>query len=306
MKISNAKTGDIYALSNAILWSFFPILSALSLNSIGPFFSLILSNTVSGAILALIMWRKKLWNELLKKDQWKNLLYISLILSTAFYGLVFLGLQYTTSGNAGIILLMEILFSYFYFGLREKEKFNTVHILGSLLMIIGAITILFPGNIEVNKGDFLILIATMIAPFGNAFQKRARQSISSTSIVFGRFTFSLPFLFILAFIFDPIPSLQNIQTSFFAILMNGIFVFALSKILWVEAIHRIPVARSLSFETISPPLTLLFGYFILSQTPTLWQILGVIPIIIGTMCILKDTPTSQVPRVSEKPRHPQS
>lgn len=286
--MSQEKVGVTYAIINAMLWSFFPILSALSLVSLGPFYSLLLSNFAGACVLALIMWRKNLWHELFKKDQWANLFYIALILSVSFYGLIFIGLKYTTTGNTGIILLMEILFSYIYFGIREKEKYHTLHIVGSCLMVIGAAIVLFPGKIDLNKGDLLVLIATMIAPFGNAFQKRARTSISSTSVVFGRFTFSLPFLIVLAYIFDPIPTASDIQSSLPVVLLNGIFMFAISKILWVESIHRIPVARSLSFETLSPPLTLLFGYLIISQTPTIWQITGVIPIMIGTICLLQN------------------
>jgi drug/metabolite transporter (DMT)-like permease len=68
---------------------------------------------------------------------------------------------------------------------------------------------------------------------------------------------------------------------------NGIFIFGLSKILWVEAIHRIPITKTISLACIQPLLTMIFAYFFLRQSATVVQLLSLVPMAVGMLLLTR-------------------
>ena len=203
-----------------------------------------------------------------------------------FYGLVFVGLKYTTAGNASIVLLMEVFFTFLIFSLRYNERHKSLHIFGAIMMCLGAAIILFPGRISLNKGDILILAATMFAPVGNFFQQRARKRISSENILFLRAFIVCILFFFMGIAYENLPIFPNIKASLPMILFSSIMIFGVSKILWIEGINLISVSRAISLSTFSPVFTLFFAYMVLHEIPTIWQIIGFIPIAFGAIMIL--------------------
>ena len=81
-----------------------------------------------------------------------------------FYGITFYGIKYTTTINASIFGLSEVFFSYLFFGIlftNKKSSWN--ELLGTGLMLIGGLIVLFPGKFQVNFGDLFIIIATLFS-----------------------------------------------------------------------------------------------------------------------------------------------
>lgn len=287
MKLTREQEGILIIITEAILWSFFPIITLLIYQYISPLFTLALGNLFAIFFFGIIIVFRKKWHEFKNKSGIKDVFIASIFISLLWI-FVFIGLQKTTAGNASIILLMEILFSFLYFGILHKEKFTISHILGATIMIIGAMFILFPGKIELKSGDLIILIGTMFPPIGNYFQQKARKKLSAETLLFSRNLISLPIIFLLAyFLKEPIPTLIKLQNAILLLVINGFFMFGISKILWIEGIHRISISKAISFNTISPAFTLIFAYFLLNEIPTPWQLLGFLPILIGGILITK-------------------
>ena len=69
------------------------------------------------------------------------------------------------------------------------------------------------------------------------------------------------------------------------LLISGIFLFGVSKILWIESIHRISVTKANALESIAPLFTIIFAWIILQQQPTLWQALSFAPSFIGVLLL---------------------
>ncbi len=287
MKLPDERIGSIMIFFEAFLWSLFPILTLLSYKTLSPLFTYSLIMLFSGLTLTLIITLRKKWHELREWSAIKYTLISTFFIGFLFYFLIFIGLKYTTSGNASIVALMEIFFSYIIFNLWYKEKQKGLHLLGAFLMVFGALFILFPGKILFNKGDILILIATIFPPIGNYFSQKARKIISSEMMLFLR-TMVVGIIFTaLSFMFSTTPSFSDFNNALPWILISSIFLFTISKILWIEGIHRIPVTKAISLSTISPVFTLFFAYLIFHDVPTLWQVLGFIPMAIGVFLILK-------------------
>lgn len=155
-------------------------------------------------------------------------------------------------------------------------------------MLMGTLIVLYPNTTKLHLGDLLILMATMIAPFGNYYQQRARETVSSEMILFIRSSISTPVVLIFAYLLRDKFSIMDVKSSAVFILINGFLLLGFSKILWVEGIHRISVTKSNALASISPPLTLLFAWFFLDDIPTRFQLFSIVPIIIGMVLLSID------------------
>jgi len=240
---------------------------------------------LAALFFAVILSIKKKWHEIRNKEALKNIFWATFFIGVLFYVLYYFGLRYTSAGNASIIALTETFFSYLLFHVWQKNYIPAQHIIGSALMVVGAFIVLYPNASHFQLGDILILGAAFIAPFGNFFQQRARKIVSSESIMFVRSLISTIVIFLLAYMSKASFSYYNFKNSFIFILINGVFMFGFSKILWIEGIHRISVTKSNALSGLSPLITLLFAWIFLRNLPTVWQLFSFIPMFLGLMLL---------------------
>ncbi|MFH1375658.1 MAG: DMT family transporter [Patescibacteria group bacterium] len=280
MLLSKTRQGELIILAEAVLWGAFPVLALLAYEHLSPIRTLAWSSLFAACFFAVLFCWQKRWRELLIREAWLPILMGTLISGILYYLFYFLALRSTTVGNAAIIAQMEIWFSLLFFGLiLRKENYTASAITGALLMFGGVAVVLFPGKLEINIGDILILLAALIAPVSNNFQQKARKKVSAITLLFVRSTIATPFLFAFAGFWEPVG-----KTGFTAalpfLLVSGILLFGLSKIFWVEGIHRIPVAKAASLNTLVPVCALIYALLFLGEIPTLWQLAG-LPLVIG-------------------------
>ncbi|MBU0757613.1 MAG: DMT family transporter [Nanoarchaeota archaeon] len=280
-------SGDALGILTFFINSFFPIFSVLALLKVLPLFTAAFSVFFQLIFFAALFVIQNRWKELKKTKAWKYIAvttFTNTILATI---LLFFGLQKTTAGNASLVLLMEILFSFLFLGILKKEKVTRQNIIGVIIMMIGATIIFFPKTTGINSGDFLILLCTILYPIGNYMQQKVRKEISTTTIMLLRSILGSLFLFIFAYIYSTPPTIVDLRQSALFLAANGILFFGIVNILWLEAIHRIPITKAISFSTMTPVFTMMFSYFILKEIPTIYQILGAVPIIIGAHLVIK-------------------
>ena len=280
------RKGEIYMLLLSLLESWFPIFSLFSIALVGAMFSFAFSVSIATLIfMALVIYQKKL-PELFNKKARKDLLLTTFFINLLFL-LVFTGLKYTTAGNMAVIIFMQLFFAYLYFNVLGDHKLSTMHTVGAVIMAVGALLVLIPQDLSLNKGDLIIFIAAALAPFANLYQKRARSYVSSESILAFRNIVALPILFGIALLTEPIPSQENFLNAVPYILAIGFLVLGLSKVLYIEALHRISITKVSAMLALIPLFTLIFAYFTLHEVPQLRQVFGIIPILIGGYLITK-------------------
>jgi drug/metabolite transporter (DMT)-like permease len=146
-----------------------------------------------GSILVLgFAWSylKRDWG--LIRQHWKMILLLSILGVASFNTLVYTGLQYTTAINA---LLMQsampvliVLMSYLFF----RETVRVIQGVGILLSLMGVLTIVGQGRLEVltslslNLGDLLVFIAvTLYAAYSALLRRRpAIHPLSFIAVTF--------------------------------------------------------------------------------------------------------------------------
>ncbi|MDX1295210.1 MAG: DMT family transporter [Sulfurimonadaceae bacterium] len=284
------REGELFVVILCLLESWFPILALFAIPVIGALYSYALVITVATAVLiCILIWKKQLHLLLLPEAQ-KDLLLTSFFITLLFV-LIFLGLQYTTAGNMAVIIFLQLLFSYLYFNVFGSEKMTLLHTWGALLMGIGAVVVLFPEELTLNRGDWLILPAAAVAPVANLYQKRARRYVSSMTILTYRNLAALPFVSLLAWSLEPQPGLQTLQGALPYIIAIALLVYVAAKILWVEALHRISITKVSALTAVLPIFTLFFAYIVLNEVPSIRQLAGILPILVGGYLITRPEPS---------------
>jgi len=284
--MTKEREGELLMLGLALLESWFPILSIVSMSYIGALHTYAFSLVIALVFFLAIMAKRNRFVELKNKEAYKDLFLTSFWI-TALFTLVFIGMRYTTAGNMAVIIFLQLLFAYLYFNVFGKEKMDTLHLVGALIMGVGALIILIPDEMTFNKGDLLILAGAIIAPFANLYQKRARTFCSSETILGFRTVVGLPFIALLAWAYEPAIQYENFIHALPYLLFIGIVIYVISKIMWIEALHRISITKVSAMMGLVPMMTLLFAYLYLHEIPQLRQILGIIPILIGGYLLTK-------------------
>lgn len=280
------RKGEFFALSLTLIEAWFPIFASFTVAALGGlhayFYSLLI------AVLFLAVWwglRGKI-HEIKNRQAWSDLAMTSLFI-TSLFALTFVGLQYTSATNVAIILFLQILFSYLFLGRRKEEALDLQHAFGALLMTLGALLVLFPGEFALRLGDGLVLLAAMIAPVANFYQKKSRAQVSSETILLTRSLIALPFILGLAVWFEASPSWESLSSQWLWLLLTGFLVFFVGKVLWVEAIYRLPITKVNALFAFAPLMTMGLAYAVLDETPELFQVMGMVPILFGGYLITR-------------------
>lgn len=280
--MNQERIGEFSILSKALIWSLFPIVTGVLVGVFTPIFALALSTTIAAGFFAIALTIQNKWHELLVREAWMDLFWVAMLNGVLFYGLFFTGLQYTSAGNASIIAMTEVFFTMVILGrVTKKEALNSATVIGGTLMVIGTLPIVFQGTFTPNPGDLLILLAAASAPFGNLYTKQARTRVGPTAILFVRSVIAGISLFALSYAIDgafPTTIPLGLLALFF---MNGLIMLGFTKILWIEGIHRLTISKAISLLATNPVFTLFFAYLILGDIPTIFQLSGLVPILIG-------------------------
>lgn len=285
MELNKEKKGEVLVLSAALLGALFPVITILSYNTLSPLVSFGGSTFFAAIFFAIALTIRKKWHELKNIHALKDQLMTTLILGIIFYLLYFFGLQRTSAGNASIIALSEVFFGYLFFQIYRKDYLPGQHKIGAVLMVIGALIVLLPKMQNFTGGELLILLAAMIAPIGNFYQQRARKLVSSESIMFTRSLISTLFILLLIIVFKVPLSYPDLRSSLVVLLINGVVLFGFSKILWVEGIHRVSITKANALGSIMPIFTIFFAWLLLQDSPTVWQLLSIIPTSLGVILL---------------------
>jgi len=284
--ISKQHKGEAYVLGLSFIEAAFPLFAVFTVVNLGAMHAYFYSLLIATTLLTLwVLFRKK-FSELKRRHAYKDLLLTSFYITTVF-SLVFIALNYTSPSHVMIILFLQVLFSYLFLGRQPNESLPVIHLLGVVLMSIGAVIILFPQDFQFNLGDLLVLLAAMLAPIANLYQKRARQYVSGETILLVRGLIALPVIYLLASLFENSPSWLIIQQQFVWLFLTGFLVFMVAKLLWIESLHLLPITKVNALFALSPLLTIALVYVFLGDTPSWIQLLGAIPIVLGSIFITR-------------------
>jgi len=262
-----------------------PVVAVLTYGTLPSLVSLAACLVPAVIFLAVVITVRKRWKEVFNPKLVPYIAGIVFFIGVLYYGIWYVGLSLTTPGNVSIITLSEVLTSFLFFNIFRKELFSRSYMLGAFLMLLGAGIVLFSNYDGTHRGDILIFVATLFPPIGNYFQQKARDIASSETILFLRNLFTIPVIVALALLLGMPIVLGDIYKMWPLLVLNGVLVFGISKVLWVEAIHRISVTKASALASLAPLLTMLFAWILLKQEPTIWQLASFVPFFLGVLLL---------------------
>ncbi|WP_373034173.1 DMT family transporter [Sulfurovum sp.] len=284
--MTREREGELLMLGLTVLESWFPILSIVAMSYVGALHTYMYSLVIALFFYIAIMYKRKRFSELKNKAAYKDLL-LTTFWITSIFTLIFIGMRYTTAGNMAVIVFLQVLFSYLYFNVLGKEKMDRLHLIGAIIMVLGALIILIPEDFTLNKGDMLILASAAMAPIVNLYQKRARVYCSAETILGFRTVVGLPFVALLAYLLEPSVSYENFMSALPYLFLIATGVYVAAKIMWIEALNRMSITKLSAMLALMPVMTLFFAYIYLDEVPEFRQLVGIVPVLIGGYLITK-------------------
>ncbi len=285
---SKKSTGRRTVFAETALWSLFPILTASTLAHVPPFTALTISTAVVCLILLATILATKHFSELRNAFAWKHAGLAAYCIDVVYYSFIFVGLTMTSPGNAAIIGLCEVFSSYILFNVLRGERIPTLHRIGGVLVVSGALIILCNGYTGFNYGDILIFLSICIAPLGNLFQKKAAAVVHHSTVILMRALIALPILIGLTFIFESSEPLLLTSGVIWALAINGLLI-ATTRLLWLVSITDLPPAEACALSSTGPLLTIIVMWILFNIAPSPVQLISVPFIIVGVFLLSRDT-----------------
>jgi drug/metabolite transporter (DMT)-like permease len=238
------------------------------------------------ASLTLLIWTLIAGNY--KKVTRKELLGITV---AGFFGIVLYfifentGMQYTTAANASMIVAAVPVFTYFTEAIFFQMKITLKMICCLILSVIGVYFIISTqGRLDFSATSFwgnLLVIGAMICwVIYVIINGRFTEKFSSIYLILLQSTTSI-FLFV-PFVVPEIPRWRPLTPpAIFNLFYLGIFCSAFSYFCYVYGVKRLGATVAAACLNLIPVVTVTAGFFILQEKLTLFQIFGMVLVIIS-------------------------
>lgn len=186
----------------------------------------------------------------------------------------FVGLQYTSAANSGLITSCSPVIVALLAFLFLREKLTITRMIGILVVVIGMLAInIYPflnSNMESSndvKGNLFILLAVLCEALFSILSKVSCKPMSAlyrtTIITFYAFILLLPFS-----VYDGLQyDWAGIElSSVICVLYYGFFVSFLSYVFWFKGIEKVPASNAAVFTSVVPVSSIVLSAVVLKET----------------------------------------
>ncbi len=270
--MSNRSKGLLFALISSILYGTIPLLGKAFVHSFHPLFvAFVITLTVDLYFVGIALWRKDLFHNFASKE----LKYVILIGIFAAIGSIFafFGLSVGKASHAGFFFQFETFFAAIlaYFFLKEKLYKNQIK--GLVLMGIGAYVFGTSLSFSVEASNLFFLGSAFVWSINSVIAKSMVKHFSPFFLAFGRNFFSLIILLPISFRYIP-ENLQKLAINdVFYFLLYGLVAAGLILLLY-SAFKYIKTAEALSYQLLSPIVTVAFAFSIFGERLNTIQLIG--------------------------------
>ena len=226
------------------------------------------------------------------KQNFKILLILGILGTITFNTLVYIGLKYTFVINGSLLNTLIPVFIVLISLTFKIEKFTILKLMGVLTSFLGAVYIIFDGNlnklarIQVNVGDIWIIVAMLVWAIYTIILKNKPKELDSVSFLFTSILLGLPFLFPF-FIWEifhhgfPKINLSIILTFIF----YGTFPSIISYLIWNNGVKEIGPTNAGVYTYLLPVFGIILSIIFLDETFLFYHLVGTVLILIGIFLV---------------------
>ena len=273
------RLGELSMVGSAVLWGLLPVISKQAYAHIPVMVCAALSALAAALFFALLTTVRGEWREVLNREAMASSLISALGIGVIYYGMVFWGQSMVPASTTSVLLLMEVFFSMLLLRLMGHEQLSRRQVMGALVMVVGAILVLAPDSVDAfGYGELIILLAAAVPPLANYHMQKARKLVGVSSIMFVRSVISFVMLAAVALTVELMPSTDALLAALPWVVVNGLLLFGISKVLFVEAIRRIPISKAIAMNSLTPLVALASAWWMLNEPAGWYQWLGCVPL----------------------------
>jgi drug/metabolite transporter (DMT)-like permease len=269
--LSNETKGFIFGLIGIIIFSITPVATKIALGAnntqLSPEFITFGRSALAGilSLLYLLFFRKKIP----KLKYLFNFSIIALCITAVFPLTLSLGLIYSTSIHAGVILaflpLATAILASFYFEQKASLGFWVCSFIGCVLIVI---YILIHGHeenkkLELSYSDILFCIAVIVAAIGYNFGAKLTKIMVSADVISWALVLALPVHSTLAIYYFPKNEINII--SWLGFLYVAIFSQWIGFFAWYKGLDIGGAVRVSQIQLLMPFFTFLFSIIFLNE-----------------------------------------
>ena len=268
--------GLFLVFGTAVISGFSVFINKFSVGEFNPYLFTFLKNLlVAIFLLSLLLGLKEFKNlkKLTKKD-WSVLAIIGLLGGSTPFLLFFKGLSLTTAANGAFIHKTMFIYVAILAGIFLKEKIpNRLLVAGSFLLM-GNLYFLRFLPVGVQRGDLLILVATILWAVENTISKYALRSLSPTIVAFGRMGIGSAFILLFLIFTGNIQAISRLTPLHFQwVLISGVLLFGYVTT-WYTGLKSISVSTATVILLLGSPITSLLTFIFQGQGFSIYQTIG--------------------------------
>ncbi|HPJ87565.1 MAG TPA: DMT family transporter [Thermotogota bacterium] len=278
-----------------LIWGSFYVANKFSLSTLSPLF-------VGTSVRFLAMLFLTVY--IILKGDFRNLFNVKpvihklIIIGMLGFSLditAFLGLQLSTASNASILLKADVLFTNLISVFVLKQKFTKKDWLLTGIILFGTFLVM---DVDLTRfqlngvGDFLFIASAFCVALNGfvikSVQQDTRVNIRDTTVAFYNNGITFGIFFILFLIYDkqvPFEQIESNNLVIYSLFYTGLMQTAI-YILYYYNLRMLQVWIVRIMLLLMPIVASFTSFFVLGETLDLFQIVGMITVILGTMGII--------------------
>jgi len=277
----------------AIIWALNFSIVKITLQQIDPF-SFNALRYILASILLVTAAKIKGYSLKVKKEHFWKLIGIGIVGNLVYQMLFIIGLDYTFSANAAVMLGSIPIWVALLSQLFTDEKLTPIKSIGIFLAFVGVAFIIIGGSNEISfasesfKGDLITLLAAIAWGVYTILSKKYLKFYSSS-----QYSAFMSIIGVISLTIVGFPFLIKVNFSeitlggYGGIVYSGLLSVGLAYLIWNNGIYKIGAIRSAAYQNLVPVLGLIFGVLILDEPLTVFQYIGSGFVIIGIILTRK-------------------
>ncbi|WXG42366.1 MAG: DMT family transporter [Candidatus Freyarchaeum deiterrae] len=300
-RLDTEQKGVIFAVVEIFISGLYPVITKYGVGFLNPLFFAAISALIgSGFMIVVLKFRREL-RQLFSRELIKYFIPIGFFGTFATAVFFFLGSTTTSGINSSILLQVEPLYSLVlsYFILKELIKKKQVAL--TLLILGGAIVILYNGVLSINIGVILVIISPLFWQISHLFAKRIFEKTSLYVVAASRSFYGGILLFALTLI--PGISQYGFLTDpgiLLIFVLQGLTAFVGAIVVWYAVITRINLSKATAIVGVYPIFSVILAWIFLGESVSIYQIIGLAIVVVGILLL------SQVRSEKREEKKPQT
>lgn len=285
--LSPFHVGILCGLVNMIIYGLLPVASKLFMRGCDPLLFSGIATLFGSVPLLVILAAKGRLKEIYTGRHVGYLLGIAIISAIAT-GLFFVGTSLTTAINTGLLEQIEPVYAIILGAIFLGERLNMRQFIATLVMVSGAVVVVYRGFDNFNPGDVMILVAPFFFQCSHLLAKKVFNKVSHVYVIpAARMLYGGVLMSAVALLFDPSAAIFLTSPADLGLIAVFALIFrSLDMILWYEALWRAPLSLLSGLLPIGAGVGFVAAVFLLGEEAGLQQFMGLALIMIGLGMLL--------------------